>query len=64
MTKGDDSRKYKYIAAREHYAKKNNDNAQELFKTLYLSKELDKWSVQSLNLDLDILNQPKSIQKS
>lgn len=63
MTKGDDSRKYKYIAAREHYAKKNNDIAQELFKTLYLSKELDKWSVQSLNLDLDILNQAKKYSK-
>jgi hypothetical protein len=60
MTKGDDSRKYTYVAAREYYAQKNNTEAQKIFRELYNAENLDKWAVQALNLDLDILNQAKS----
>lgn len=60
MTKGDDSRKYTYVAAREYYEQKNNAEAQKIFRQLYSGDQLDKWAVQSLNLDLDILNQQKA----
>lgn len=60
MTEGDDSRKYTYVAARELYELKKNKKAQKIFRELYNGEMLDKWAVQSLNLDLDILNETKS----
>ncbi|MGB0453845.1 MAG: tetratricopeptide repeat protein [Bacteriovoracaceae bacterium] len=61
MVKGDDQRKYRYIAAREMYEKKENDKAAPIFKELAIAATIDKWAVQSLNLFLDILNQKKDV---